>query len=565
GRPGIDVPIALGMLTLWLRSSYEIITHTGTGYLDSLAGFIFFLLIGKWFQQQTYYHLSFDRDYRSYFPIAVRRLLADKEERSIGLHQLKTGDQLVIRHGELIPADGVLQAGDGQIDYSFVTGEERTVSRKENQQVFAGGRQMGGKIVIQTTKSVDQSYLTQLWKDTAFTAPEITRFTSLTHQIGQYFTVAIITIAVLSFLYWLPDMAKAVNVATAVLIVACPCALALTVPFTIGNALRLLAKAGFYLKETTVAERLARINAVVFDKTGTLTSRQRATVKYDGTPLTDLQKQLIHQLTDQSTHPVSQLIHQATAQSDENLTTRLIKFTEITGRGITGIFKVAGQSIQLSIGHLDANKKSHTAITPIIWNGKQVGGYQVQHAYRNGIAAVFAWCRKRAKIFLVSGDDDRERDRFATHFATDEMQFRQKPAAKLDFVRELQTQYRVLMIGDGLNDAGALKQSDVGIVLTEDTTQFTPAADAILQADKFAELPLYLNYINNCIRLVYASFGLAFIYNVVGLFFAVQGLLTPIVAAILMPLSSISIITFGTISSTILWKTLKKDSNYINK
>ncbi|MEM1124449.1 MAG: heavy metal translocating P-type ATPase metal-binding domain-containing protein, partial [Bacteroidota bacterium] len=271
-RLNIDVPIALGILTLFGRSVFEILTHTGAGYLDSLAGLVFFLLIGKRFQQATYYQLSFERDYKSYFPIAAT-VLKDGVEYSVALSQLNIGDIILLKNGELIPADGFLKSGKARIDYSFVTGESEPVSKSIGEKLYAGGRQMGGTIQLCVTKKVAQSYLTQLWNEDTFQKNKNTNTTGeLANRIGKYFTYVILTIACATLAYWLPkDTATAINAFTAVLIIACPCAVALSIPFTFGNALRLLGRTGFYLKNTNVIEQLNKLDTIVFDKTGTIT------------------------------------------------------------------------------------------------------------------------------------------------------------------------------------------------------------------------------------------------------------------------------------------------------
>ena len=164
----IDVPIALGISVLFIRSTLEIILDIGTGFFDSLSGLIFFLLIGKYFQQRTYSFLSFERDYKSYFPIAVTRIDAHKKEETVQVYEIKKGDRLLIRNSELIPVDGILISGDANIDYSFVTGEADAVQKISGDKLFAGGKQQSGVLEIEALKSVEQSYLTQLWSNDAF-------------------------------------------------------------------------------------------------------------------------------------------------------------------------------------------------------------------------------------------------------------------------------------------------------------------------------------------------------------------------------------------------------------
>jgi Cu+-exporting ATPase len=186
-------------------------------------------------------------------------------------------------------------------------------------------------------------------------------------------------------------------------------------------------------------------------------------------------------------------------------------------------------------------------------DGKIRGFFRMDNLFREGTWKVLDYFRSRGDIYLLSGDNDNTKELLKPIFNDHQLRYRQSPKDKLQFVKELQSEGKeVIMLGDGLNDAGALQQSDAGLVISENTNNFTPACDAILEARKFEWLPLFMEFCRRSLRLVYWAYGFALIYNIIGLSFAVQGALSPIVAAILMPLSSISIVTFGMISSNIM-------------
>ena len=278
----IDVPIAIGIFTLFFRSIYEVISQTGPGYFDSLSGLVFFLLIGKWFQNRTYASLLFDRNYKSYFPIAVTRLLENGTE-SIQIEELKEDDIILIRNGELIPSDAELLSEEAYIDNSFVTGESKPVVMHKGDYIYAGGRQKGSAIRLLVRKEVSQSYLTQLWNDEAFSKNKVLGRKVLVDKISKHFTWIVLGIAISSSLFWLfYDPAKVINVFTAVLIVACPCALALSTPFAVGTALRILGRNGCYLKNGEIVEEIRTINHIVFDKTGTITYNNEGGTRFNG-------------------------------------------------------------------------------------------------------------------------------------------------------------------------------------------------------------------------------------------------------------------------------------------
>lgn len=552
----IDVPLALGIAVLFGRSTWEILSHTGAGFMDSLAGLVFFLLLGKWFQQKTYHNISFERDYKSYFPIAASRLSGNQEQ-TVSLDKLEPGDVIVIRHKELIPADAVVLRGEASIDYSFVTGESAPVARKSGEKVFAGGRQMGAAIDISLTRRVSQSYLTQLWNDEAFTKKSTSSTSSIANTIGRYFTVAILGIGVVTLAYWLPrDTTIAFNAFTAVLIVACPCAVALAIPFIFGNVLRIMARHQFFLKNTTVIEALVKANAIVFDKTGTITQRQESEIWFVGDPLSYAEKQLLRCLVVPSAHPGSRSILQWLDEQEPSLAKDNLspeEWQEFTGQGLRS--KVGQKTLSLGSSTFTGIGQETPGIYFTINN--QVRGYfQLSRRFRPGTEQVLQHFRQKADVFLLSGDNDRERAMLSPLFGRDDhLWFNQQPQDKLNFVRDLQQSgHQVMMLGDGLNDAGALQQSDAGVVLADDVNNFTPACDAILQASSFHRLPDYLSFMRKSIHLVYYAYALALVYNIIGMSYAVQGLLSPVIAAVLMPASSITIVVFGMFSSNWLAK-----------
>ncbi|MEO0340238.1 MAG: HAD-IC family P-type ATPase, partial [Bacteroidota bacterium] len=561
----IDVPITIGVLALFGRSVYEILSHTGAGYLDSLSGLILFLLIGKWFQQKTYHQIAFDRDYRSYFPIAAN-LLKGGILKTITLDQLNVGDIIVVKNQELIPADAILKSGAAKIDYSFVTGESEPVQMPIGEKVFAGGRQVGTDIELTLVKKVSHSYLTQLWNDKIFDKEQETRASALALKVGKYFTIFILSVALATLLYWLPkDSAIAFNAFTAVLIIACPCAVALAIPFIFGNVLTVLAKQQFYLKNTNVIEALSGIGTVVMDKTGTLTTRKKNKIEFIGKGLNSLEAWMIKQACGASNHPKSQAILQYIEQQEDwndGYGLKVHDWQEISGKGIHT--SIGHHNIKVGAAHFMDNSIIDDQAQEGVYiqiNGQIRGKFLIQQHIRDGLGELIDYFKKIGPIHLLSGDNERERSFFTPYFDDKNLHFRQSPQDKLEFIKGLQEEEKVLMLGDGLNDAGALQQSDIGIVITENTNNFTPASDAILAAQSFRKLPKMIDFTKRSIRLVYGAYAFALAYNFIGLSFAVQGALSPIVAAILMPLSSISIALYGTLSTQYLgWKTFREDS-----
>ena len=554
GLLNIDVPISLGILVLFLRSSYEVISGTGQGYFDSLTGLIFFLLLGKVFQQKTYSFLSFERDYRSYFPIAVTKVLPDKSKETVGVNEIRKGDRLMIRNEEIIPVDGILLNGDALIDYSFVTGESLPVQKVSGDELFAGGKQTGTAIEMEAMESVKQSYLTQLWSNEIFQQPGKENIKTLTDSISKQFTLIILAIALAAGVYWyFEDRQMAFQVVSAILIVACPCALALSAPFSLGNMIRIFGREKLYLKDSYVIEELAKVDTLVFDKTGTITTNADSDIRYEGNALTGQEKSWIKAVLRSSNHPLSRQIYD-NIQSDEQLDPS--EFSETIGKGIEAV--VAGRRIRLgsaefvSAGHSDPlQTRVHVKI------GETVKGrFVVNNNYRKGLAKVMSELGEQYSIVVLTGDNEGERENLDRILpGGSHVFFKQKPEDKLNRIKEMQDSGQgVMMLGDGLNDAGALAQSDAGIAVSENINVFSPSCDGILDASRFDRIPSFLKLSNKTLQVIKMSFVISFLYNIVGLLFAITGNLSPVVAAILMPVSSISVVLFATLATNFVAK-----------
>lgn len=546
----IDIPIALGIVVMFVRSTFDIIMDYGSGFFDSLCGLIFFMLLGKMFQIKTYSFLSFERDFKSYFPIAITRINSDASEESIPVFDIQKGDRLLIRNQELIPVDGILISEKSEIDYSFVTGEAIPIVKQSGDKIFAGGKQIGKVIEMEVLHSVSQSYLTQLWSNDVFQKKVDQKHKTITDAISRYFTPILLLIAFAGWGYWIFfDANTAFNVFTAVLIVACPCALALTAPFTMGNVLRIMGKQKFYLKNALVIEQLAKVDTIVFDKTGTITTNKKSNISYQGIELSIEEQALIKSVLRASNHPLSRMLYDFLPETKRE---KVILFDEIPGKGIQA--KVLDKQIQIGsasfVGKIQEEGLQQTAVHIKI-DEVYCGHYIFNNEYRTGLEDLFQLLNKKYEIKILSGDNEGERPTLEKLLPNGvELVFNQKPDEKLAFIKQLQEQGKnVMMVGDGLNDAGALAQSNVGISISENVNVFSPACDAILDASEFFKLNYFLNLSKDAIKTIKMSFGLSLLYNVVGLSFAITGNLLPLVAAIIMPLSTITIVSFVTIMS----------------
>lgn len=538
----IDIPIALAILITFLVSVYRIVFEHQLGYMDTMAGIVFFMLLGRFFQNKSYHYLTFQRGYSSYLPIAVT-VVHEGVEKTKPLTQIEVGDTLVSRQQEVIPADSLLLNEQSWFDYSFVTGESNWVEKHRYETIYAGAILKSPSVQLTVSKKPSQSYITQLWN-----SRQQAKFQSntllTTERINVWFSAIVLLLGTLACLYWVWQGEASIGLRSLVTvwIVACPCALLLCSTFTHGNMLTLLANYGVYIKNAAVMEVMQKADTLVFDKTGTLTDTKKAHIDFVGRELSALEKQAVFSLAFLSIHPLSKLIASHWMHGDA---LPVEGFRQYDGLGIEGL--VQGIRIRLgSASWLDVRDTSANTFTKVFVSieGEVAGFFEIKNEYRKGVLDAFRALSNQFELHVLSGDNDAERMTLMKVVSSPErLNFNCLPEEKTAYVAGLQSKGKtVLMVGDGLNDMNAFEKSDVGMAVIDDEHHFLPACDVIVHAKRLVSIQAVMAFIQKSRLILFITFGVSILYNLIGLSFAVQGALTPVVAAVLMPISTVSIV-----------------------
>lgn len=537
----LDIPIAIGIFVLFVNSAVSILMLDGPGYMDSFTGFVFFLLIGKWFQSKSYRSMSFDNDPKAYFPLGVHKKTEDGEE-IVLIDQLKEGDRLEIYNEEVIPCDVTLLSPKAVINTSFITGESELVQLKTGDKIYAGSRIIGSSVEVEVKRTTDRSKFASIWNNHQQDKPNSLAL-NRENKLTKYFLTIVFIIATAGGISWFfIDATRVVDVVIAILVVACPCALALSFPFVYGNAMRKLGKNGFYFKNAYEVEKLKVIDYLAFDKTGTLTKDKTDGVIFSS-ELTQKQIDELFALTKQSVHPYSRSINQWLKPMVKN-GTNIYEFEEQRGKGIQAINE-EGECLKLgNEAFTDIEDAFSGPIFTI--NDILIGGFSFETQLRDGTMELLSQLEKAYELALLSGDQDTDAEKFKSINKL-QMFFQQSPQAKQQHIEEWQHNGKqVAYFGDGLNDSDALKTATLGVSVTDDVFRFTPSSDAIIKGDSLQKLPAFLRFGQQADKALKICFGFSLLYNTVGMTFALLGYVTPLFAAILMPLSSITIVFLST-------------------
>lgn len=540
----IDIPISLALLMGAVMGVRGLFVNFEENYFDSLTALVFLLLLSRYFLRKIQDKGLSARDLHYFYQneSVLRKTVEGFEE--VHTSYVKAGDVLKIRPDEFIPADGVVMEGDSLINNSLLTGESLPDHVKRGHHVFSGTQNLNSDLLIQVEKTSRETRLGQILRNVEQGWSMRSRTVDLTSVIAKYFTLTVIALSVILFLSLLSQEGTTVALTRALtlLIVTCPCALAISVPLTFHRSLSLAARNGIIVKSDEVFEKLTKAKRIFLDKTGTVTLGQLSVteIRVLEKPLVNL-SHIISTLEERSRHPVGRALREfAATNGGRKLPVR--SFREIPGTGVEG--EIEGKFYFIGGGEIRENNKKFASFC--VKDGVRKDSAKViSHLQENGL-----------EVSLLSGDREDVVLPMAREIgvSTDRTFFRISPEEKMDLVKKSSLS---VMVGDGANDAMAMESAYVGIAVSGAMDISLRAADVYLTIPGLAGVEKLFTLSRETIKVVKRNLVLSLVYNSLSVFFVFTGHISPLVAAIVMPVSSLTVLLstlWGTREMRSLWK-----------
>lgn len=540
-RLNMDVPISLALILALITSLWETALSGEHAYFDAALTLTFFLLAGRYLEYRTRAIARSAAQELAALEVPRATRITGDDETEVSVADLRVGDLILVRPGGRMPVDGTIEVGKSELDRSLLTGETLPVFAAPGLMVSSGEVNLTGPLIIRATAVGQDTSLHQLTDLVAIAESGRSRYTSLADKAAQLYAPGVHILSAAAFVgwyIWSGDFRIALNIAAAVLIITCPCALGLAVPAVTTAASGRLFRKGMLIKNATALERLAEVDVVVFDKTGTLTAGTPKLTNLGDHTTSDLSIALA--LAQASAHPLSASLT-AAAKAAKVHAAAVSDITEVPGYGTKGMFQ--GQQVRL--GRADwvgATPGAQTAA----W--LSVGSQPPQEflftdALRPGVTDMVAALQKSGKqVLLMSGDVSNAVEDMATRLGITDWVAAALPEEKAARVQALtQAGHKVLMVGDGLNDTAALVAAHVSISPASALDAARVASDIVLLGQDMSPIADACQIAVKTTKRIRENFRIATVYNVIAVPLAVAGFATPLIAALAMSTSSITV------------------------
>ena len=554
GQAGMDVPVALAIGSAYLASIYAVATGLDHVYFDSVTMFIFFLSLGRFFEMKARHRTgTLTAAMANLLPITATRLAEDNQEHIVAIDELQIGDLIKIKAGETVPIDCRIISGTTQVDESLLTGESKPLTKTVDDLLIGGSNNHSGLIVAQVEKVGDDtvvSHIKRLLQRAQSERPAISR---LADYVARYFVAGVLFLACCVGIFWWQTQAdRAFEIVLAVLVVTCPCALSLATPAALTVAVGRLAKEGLLATRSDAIELLAAANYAVFDKTGTLTfghlniRNTITTAELDKTTCLNIAAAM----EKHSEHPIAMAFEAFSGPAVAEQTKvypGLGLEAQVTYANQSTCFRIGKQEFVAALGSSKASEQPQGALESswiALGNQQQIiAWFELGDIPRPNLGTMFAQLKAlKLEMEVLSGDQPQALEHLTQPFGL-RGRAQLTPDGKLNYIQTLQTNgEKVLMLGDGINDAPVLAGADVSIALSSGTDLAQTSADMVLLDNSLPRLPLAISIARRTLSIIKQNISWAIGYNVIALPLAAMGLIAPWLAAIGMSTSSLLVV-----------------------
>ena len=573
--PTMELLFSIGIFSAFFYSVYSVATGHTHFYFDTASSLVALLLVGK-FVELSAKHKASENINRLYQMLPKKvRIKAPEGERLVAMEKLLVGEEFIVKSGEKIPADGKIISGRAIVDESLLTGESKPIEKNVGDTVIASSMNINGTMTIEALRVGKETMLSNIIAMVENALSTKSPLEQTVDKITRFFIPFILVLAGATFFILYASgngFETALLRAITILVIACPCALGMATPLAIEGGIGFAAKRGILIRDGATLQQAAKISSVVFDKTGTLTEGKFSVLHTSNATYNDLQ--CIGSLEQMSNHPIANAIVSYCREQKIPLS-EATDIQIINGKGIIGTVNgkkiiIGNEELLFDAGYsiVDEYKEiierevdcSRTVIYYGIEGRTNAGFISLGDSLRtNSFLAVSALQHLNASVHLLSGDAERTTFSFAQQAHIPQYRAQALPHDKIAYIQQLQAEKNIVaMVGDGVNDAPALAQADVGIAMGEGTELAIASSSITLLRENVCLIPDTIEISRRTVRTVKQNLAWAFLYNTVGIFIALFGLLNPLMAAGAMLASSLSVVANSMRLREVRGATLKK-------
>jgi Cu+-exporting ATPase len=538
----MDLLVSSGATLTYIYSIYVLFGHAGHSYFDSVAMIITFVLVGKYLEVIGKKGAMDTIDtLRSTIPIEATRI-KDGIKEVIPLDKIEIGDTIEVKNGEKASVDGLLSNGLSEFDESSISGESLPVKKALGDKIYSGTINLGQVIRYTATKDYANSTLNsivELLEDSLASKPKIEE---TTNELSKYFSITILSLALLTFVGWYfiqSDFEHALIVAISVIVIACPCALALATPIATLVGISWLAKKGLLFKEAKHIETFSKVDTVILDKTGTLTQGKLSVKEAHIVNLSDDEYNMLYSLVSSSTHPVSIAVKNYLESLNENLKHIDIQsINQIPATGLEAVF----ENKKLYGGKSNLESDFTSFVFKI--DDQVLATFSLEDSLKEHAKETVEYLKSQnIKVILCSGDNEKVVSNIASQVSVDSYHPNMYPKQKASFIKDLKNQNKtIVMVGDGINDALALSSADIAIAMGSGADVALAVSDVVILNDQISSLKECLVISKRTYKFIKQNLSISLVYNTLTIPVAMAGFVIPLVAALSMSLSSLLVV-----------------------